>query len=198
MGILYVAARIFFTQRKRASKCALSNAYCLVKVLDWMVTNSFVNVADISKDSRVYSPFACLQWNSFSISPPRPTFIPQNLHQFMACNQNLVFTLDFKSLYSQLYLHIQCNFQCIYNEQTICSMHFRNFYRISWLLLWVFSVRLFIHLFRSLFSFPAFPSNIMQRCWLASVWLASFRDVYICGHTSSACQFPFSFLSLTQ
>lgn len=134
-----------FTQQVRAFKCILFGKSV------GLDCNLFICECCSCIQKTLESILSSLLHNRFPISlSPSTVHIPQNLHQFMACNQNLVFTLDFKSLYSQLYLHIQCNFQCIYNEQTIFSMHFRNFYRISWLLLWVFSVRLFIHLDRSL------------------------------------------------
>lgn len=56
---------------ERAS--ALSNAYCLVKVLDWIVTYSFVSVAGVFKDSGVYALFAL--YNSF----PSPPFISRKI-----------------------------------------------------------------------------------------------------------------------
>lgn len=152
MGILFVAAaasaaRISFI----LSRSANSNAYCVgTKVSDWIVTlRSFCECFWNEYGSTTQSVYLFCFSHAFKETATTLTLILQNLHSFMACNQNLMFTLDFKSLYTQLYLHVQCNFQCIYNKQTIFSMHFRNFLsRISWLLLWIISVCLFIHSLR--------------------------------------------------
>lgn len=114
---LFITSRYLFVMGMLYFASAQTNTIQMHIVLSWE--------RDRERERWARLHYTHYHWNAYSIVMAAPTFLSS---QFMACNQNLMFTLDFKSqcafvfaLSMQLPMYLQQN--SLYTLDTFIAFH---------------------------------------------------------------------------